>query len=254
MTASSSAASRRFSPDMIARRVCALFVAPREYEGLEPVFEAARHAKVPVFLIDREAAGVAGEDYVSFLGSNFIGQGKRAAEWLVASTGGNAKVVELTGTAGSSVAADRAKGFRDGIAGHDGVEIIASQTAQFARAAAQTVMQNLVQALGRDITAIYAHNDEMALGAVQALRAAGITPGKDVTLVTYSIGVGVALEAAQELMGQGINAEVIDLRTLRPLDKATVLESLKRTNRMVVVEERWPTCSIRASPWSPRTR
>jgi pyruvate dehydrogenase E1 component beta subunit len=71
-----------------------------------------------------------------------------------------------------------------------------------------------------------------------------VRPGKDVTIVSYSIGVGVALEAAQELMAQGINAEVIDLRTLRPLDKATVLESLKRTNRMVVVEEGWPTCSI----------
>ncbi|MGE5600391.1 MAG: pyruvate dehydrogenase complex E1 component subunit beta [Pseudomonadota bacterium] len=71
-----------------------------------------------------------------------------------------------------------------------------------------------------------------------------VRPGKDVTIVSYSIGVGVALEAAQELMGQGINAEVIDLRTLRPLDKATVLESLKRTNRMIVVEEGWPTCSI----------
>jgi len=73
-----------------------------------------------------------------------------------------------------------------------------------------------------------------------------VRPGKDVTIVSYSIGVGVALEAAQELMGQGIDAEVIDLRTLRPLDKATVLESLKRTNRMVVVEEGWPTCSISA--------
>ena len=71
-----------------------------------------------------------------------------------------------------------------------------------------------------------------------------VRPGKDVTLVSYSIGVGVALEAAQELMADDINAEVIDLRTLRPLDKATVLESLKRTNRMVVVEEGWPTCSI----------
>jgi pyruvate dehydrogenase E1 component beta subunit len=71
-----------------------------------------------------------------------------------------------------------------------------------------------------------------------------VRPGKDVTIVSYSIGVGVALEAAQELMALGINAEVIDLRTLRPLDKATVLESLKRTNRMVVVEEGWPVCSI----------
>jgi pyruvate dehydrogenase E1 component beta subunit len=71
-----------------------------------------------------------------------------------------------------------------------------------------------------------------------------VRPGTDVTIVSYSIGVGVALEAAQELAGQGIEAEIIDLRTLRPLDKATVLESLKRTNRMVVVEEGWPVCSI----------
>jgi pyruvate dehydrogenase E1 component beta subunit len=69
-------------------------------------------------------------------------------------------------------------------------------------------------------------------------------PGRDVTIVSYSIGVGVALEAAETLAGEGIEAEVVDLRTLRPLDRATVLESLKRTNRLVVVEEGWPTCSI----------
>jgi len=71
-----------------------------------------------------------------------------------------------------------------------------------------------------------------------------VRPGKDVTLVSYSIGVGVALQAAEQLMHDGINAEVIDLRTLRPLDKSTVLTSLAKTNRLVVVEEGWPTCSI----------
>ncbi len=71
-----------------------------------------------------------------------------------------------------------------------------------------------------------------------------VREGKDVTLVSYSIGVAVALEAANELAEAGIEAEVIDLRTLRPLDKASVLASLKKTNRMVVVEEGWPTCSI----------
>ena len=68
--------------------------------------------------------------------------------------------------------------------------------------------------------------------------------GNDVTLVSYSIGVGVALEAADKLAAEGISAEVIDLRTLRPLDKQTVLTSLAKTNRVVVVEEGWPTCSI----------
>ena len=71
-----------------------------------------------------------------------------------------------------------------------------------------------------------------------------VREGKDVTLVSYSIGVGVALEAAEKLAAEGIDAEVIDLRTLRPLDTATVLESLKKTNRLVVVEEGWPVCSI----------
>jgi len=69
-------------------------------------------------------------------------------------------------------------------------------------------------------------------------------PGSDVTIVSYSIGVGVALEAAKQLEAEGVDAEVIDLRTLRPLDKQTVLASLKKTNRMVIVEEGWPVCSI----------
>jgi pyruvate dehydrogenase E1 component beta subunit len=71
-----------------------------------------------------------------------------------------------------------------------------------------------------------------------------VRPGSDVTIVSYSIGVGLALEAAETLAGEGIDAEVIDLRTLRPLDKATVLESLAKTNRLVIAEEGWPTCSI----------
>ncbi|RYD20112.1 MAG: pyruvate dehydrogenase complex E1 component subunit beta, partial [Lysobacteraceae bacterium] len=75
-------------------------------------------------------------------------------------------------------------------------------------------------------------------------KARTVRDGKDVTIVSYSIGVGVALEAADTLAGEGIEAEVIDLRTLRPLDKQAVLESLARTNRLVVVEEGWPTCSI----------
>ncbi|MEO1045073.1 MAG: pyruvate dehydrogenase complex E1 component subunit beta [Pseudomonadota bacterium] len=79
----------------------------------------------------------------------------------------------------------------------------------------------------------------LPIGKARTMRA-----GSDVTIVSYSIGVGVALEAADALAGQGIDAEVIDLRTLRPLDKQAVLDSLAKTNRMVVVEEGWPTCSI----------
>ena len=75
-------------------------------------------------------------------------------------------------------------------------------------------------------------------------KASVVRAGKHVTLVSYSIGVGVCLAAAETLAAEGIEAEIIDLRTLRPLDTATVLASLKKTNRMVVVEEGFPVCSI----------
>ena len=182
--------------DLIARRVNLILLAPREYQGLAPALQAAKRANIPVILVDREAAGTPGEDFVTFLGSNFVDQGRRAAEWLATQTNGKASIVELTGTAGSSVAADRSKGFHDEIAKHPGMKIIASQTGNFSRAEAQRVMQNVAQSLGRQITAVYAHNDEMALGAIQALKAAGLQPGKDVTVVSVD-GQRAALEAIQ---------------------------------------------------------
>jgi ribose transport system substrate-binding protein len=180
--------------DLIARRVKALFIAPREFDGLEPAFEAAAHAKIPVFLIDREAAGIAGKDYVAFLGSNFVEQGQRAAKWLGDKMGGKGGVVELSGSPGSSVAADRSRGFAEGLKEFPGMQIIASQPAHFSRASAQNVMGNLLQGLGGQVQAVYGHNDEMAIGAIQALYAAGVKPGKDVTLVSID-GSRAALTA-----------------------------------------------------------
>jgi ribose transport system substrate-binding protein len=182
--------------DLIARRVNVILLAPREYDGLAPALQAAREANIPVVLVDREAAGTPGQDYVTFLGSNFVEQGRRAGEWLAQQTNGQARIVELSGTPGASVTADRAKGFREAIAKHPGMQIVASQTGNFARATAQGVMQNIAQARGRAITAVYAHNDEMALGAVQGLRAAGLEPGKGVLLVSVD-GERAALEAIE---------------------------------------------------------
>ena len=182
--------------DLIARRVNVILLAPREYEGLAPALQAARAARIPVVLVDREAAGKPGEDYVTFLGSNFVEQGRRAGEWLAAQTGGVARIVELTGTPGASVTADRARGFREAIARHPRMQIVASQTGNFARATAQGVMQNIAQARGREITAVYAHNDEMALGAIQGLRAAGLQPGRGVLLVSVD-GERAALGAIE---------------------------------------------------------
>jgi ribose transport system substrate-binding protein len=180
--------------DLIARRVSALFIAPREYDGLEPAFEAAARARIPVFLIDRQAAGEAGRDYVAFLGSDFVEQGRRAATWLGSALEGSGDVVELSGSPGSSVAADRSRGFLLGLAAFTGMRIVASQTGQFARAPAQKAMENLLQGLRGRVRAVYGHNDEMALGAIQALRSAGLVPGKDVTVVSID-GSRAALSA-----------------------------------------------------------
>ncbi|HEX8267492.1 MAG TPA: ABC transporter substrate-binding protein [Pyrinomonadaceae bacterium] len=180
--------------DLVARGVNAIFLAPREFEGLAPALQAAKQAKIPVFLIDREAAGKVGEDYVTFIGSNFIQQGERVGEWLAKETNGKAGIVELQGTAGSSVANDRAKGFRNVIEKYPDMKILASQPANFTRAEGQKVMENLIQAHGKNITAVYTHNDEMALGAIQALKAAGMNPGEDVKVVSID-GQKSALEA-----------------------------------------------------------
>jgi ABC-type sugar transport system substrate-binding protein len=180
--------------DLVARRVVGLFIAPRDAEGLEPAFEAARHENVPVFLIDREAEGEPGRDYVAFIGSDFVAQGRRAAEWLATHTGGKANVLELSGTPASSVARDRARGFREGAEPFPDVRIVASQPAHFARSAAQAVTANVLQSRGEEIDAIFAHNDEMALGAIAAVRGAGRRPGRDVTLVSID-GERAALRA-----------------------------------------------------------
>lgn len=209
--------------DLIARGVDAIFLAPREKEGLAPAVQAAKQANIPVFLVDREAAGVAGVDFITVLKSDFIEQGRRAGEWLAKQSNGKASIVELTGTPGASVTDDRAKGFKDEIAKHPDMKIIASQTGNFTRAEGQKVMQNIIQSKGKEITAVYAHNDEMALGAIQALKAAGLTPGKDVLVVSVD-GERAALEA---IARGDMNASVESNPRFGPLAFDTLEKYLK---------------------------
>ena len=184
--------------DLIAQRVDAIFLAPREAKGFEGPLQAAKAAGIPVILIDRELEGSkAGEDYVTFIGSNFIEEGKRAGEWLAKQTSGKAGIIELLGTAGSSVANDRHQGFVDAIKAHPDMKILAAQDGNFTRAQGQKLMESLIQAHGKSITAVYTHNDEMALGAVQALKSANMNPGKDVIVVSVD-GPKSALEAIQK--------------------------------------------------------
>ena len=180
--------------DLIARKVSLILLAPRVFDGLAPALEAAKAAKIPVILLDRAAAGTAGVDYVTLLVSDEVEEGRRAARWLAEQTKGKATIVELAGTPGASVANDRAAGFREEMAKFPGMKIVASQTGNFSRATGQGVMQNIAQSLGKSITAVFAHNDEMALGGIQALIAAGLKPGADVTIVSVD-GERAALEA-----------------------------------------------------------
>jgi ABC-type sugar transport system substrate-binding protein len=183
--------------DLVAQRLDAIFLAPREAKGYEGPLQAAKEAGIPVILIDRELEGPkAGADYVTFIGSNFIEEGKRAGEWLAKQTSGKAGIIELLGTAGASVANDRHQGFADAIKGHPDMKILAAQDGNFTRAQGQKVMESLIQAHGKNITAVYTHNDEMALGAVQALKAANMNPGKDVIVLSVD-GQKSALEAIQ---------------------------------------------------------
>jgi ABC-type sugar transport system substrate-binding protein len=170
---------------LIAQKPDALFVAPIT-EQLGNVVAQAADAEIPVFLLDRDvdhAAAKPGKDYVTVMVSDFVQQGRRAAWAMAQATGGTAKIIELEGTTGSSPAIDRKKGFHEYADQCPGMEIVVSQSADFTRADGQSVTETLLQS-HPDATAIYAHNDEMALGAIAAIRAAGKVPGQDIKVVS----------------------------------------------------------------------
>lgn len=191
---------------MIAQGVDLIFLAPREEKPLIPAVMAAKKAGIPVILLDRnvdQALAKAGEDYVTFIGSDFVDEGKRVAEWLAKNANGKSKIIELEGTTGSSPANDRKKGFDEAITAAGGFTIVASQSGDFARDKGRQVAEALLQA-HPDADIIYAHNDEMAMGAIAALEAAGKVPGKDVIVLSIDGGK----EAVQAVVDGKINAVV----------------------------------------------
>ncbi|MGL6261428.1 ABC transporter substrate-binding protein [Vibrio sp. WXL210] len=181
-----SSASKQVSDvdSMIAQGVDVIFLPPREEKPLVPAVMKAKARGIPVFLVDRkvdETVVKPGKDYVTFLGSDFIKQGERAAEQLAKISGGKGKVIQLEGTTGATSSRDHIIGFNRVIAKYPDMEIVASQTGDYARDKGRRVMETLLQA-HPDVDLVWAHNDEMALGAIRAIEAAGLEPGKDIII------------------------------------------------------------------------
>ena len=178
----------------IAQKVDAIILAPVVETGWEPVLREAKEAKIPVVLVDRGVSTTDDSLYATLIASDFIEEGRKAANWLVKKTDGKANIVELQGTAGASVAIDRKKGFDEVIAAHPNMKILKSQTGEFTRAKGKEVMEAFLKSEGKKINAVYAHNDDMALGAIQAIEEAGMKPSTDILVISID-GVKAAFEA-----------------------------------------------------------
>jgi ABC-type sugar transport system substrate-binding protein len=170
----------------IAQGVDAILVAPVVATGWDSVLEEAKEAEIPVVLLDRMVDSDP-DLYLTAVGSNLVHEGEVAGKWLAETVAGrDCRIVELQGTTGSSPAIDRKPGFEQGIAGHANLQIVQSQTGDFTRSLGKEVMESFLRSEngGRDICALYAHNDDMAVGAIQAIKEAGLAPGTDILIVS----------------------------------------------------------------------
>ena len=181
----------------ITQGVDAIVLAPIVETGWDPVLREAKRAKIPVILTDRTIKTADESLYATFIGSDFYEEGKMAADWLAKHVNGKGNIVELQGTPGSAPANERRKAFADGIKKYPGLKIIDSQSGNFERSLGKQVMDAFIKKHGKAINIVYAHNDDMALGAAQAIEEAGLKPGRDITLVSID-AIGEAVKAVAE--------------------------------------------------------
>lgn len=166
--------------DFIAMGVDGIILAPKTGTGWEPVLREAKEAGIPVVLVDRDVE--APKDLVvTFIGSDFVLEGEMIAQMMIEDLGkGPYNVVELQGQPGASCTIERKKGFANIINKYPKIKISMSQTGEFNRTQGKQVMEAFLQAHGKDIDVVYAHNDDMAIGAIQAIKEYGFQPGKDI--------------------------------------------------------------------------
>ncbi|MDP6543204.1 MAG: ABC transporter substrate-binding protein [Phycisphaerae bacterium] len=169
----------------IDQKVDAIAISPVVDTGWQAVLEEVKAAGIPVILSGREVKVTDPSLYVTFVGSDFVEEGRNAARWFIEHTQGDLKVFELEGTPGASCAIDRSKGFRETIVDHPRIKIIKSQDGDFTSAKGKAVIEAFLKTpAGKEFNALYAHNDNMALGAIQAIKAAGRKPGADIKIVS----------------------------------------------------------------------
>lgn len=181
----------------VAQHVDVIAFSPVVETGWELVLREIKSAGIPVVLIDRTIEVSDDSLFVSLIGSDFVEQGRRAGRWLLENTRdvpGEIDIVELQGSVGSAPANDRKQGFAEIIAADPRYRIIRSQSGDFSRESGKRIMQSFLESEGRRIRVLFAHSDTMALGAIEAIEAAGFKPGSDI-LVLSTEGSRRGLEA-----------------------------------------------------------
>jgi ABC-type sugar transport system substrate-binding protein len=221
----------------IAQKVDVIAFSPVVATGWDTVLKEIKDARIPVIITDR---GVTSDPslYAGFIGSDFVEEGRKAGRWVserFKDAKGDVNIVELQGTVGSAPAIDRKKGFDEVIAANPHLKIIRSQTGDFTRTKGKETMEAILKSETRKIHVLYAHNDDMAIGAIQAIEEAGLKPGKEVLVVSID-----AVKGAFEAMLSGkLNATVECNPLLGPQLMTSVTEVMagRPIPRRIVVDE-----------------
>ena len=187
----------------IAQQVDVIGVSPVVETGWESVFQEAKQAGIPIILVDRRA-DVPADLYATYTGSDFMEEGKKAARVMIELLEGRGNIVELVGTLDSAPANDRYVGFREVIKDYPNMKIIASETGDFTRSRGKEVMTSFLETYGDQIDALYAHNDDMAIGAIKAIEEVGLKPGEDIIIVS----IDAIHDAFQAMIDGKLNATV----------------------------------------------
>lgn len=171
----------------IAEKADVIVLAPIEETGWEGILGKARGVGIPVILIDRSirSSDTSEDLWTAFVGSDFLKEGRMAAEWLVAHAGERTRIVELQGGAGSSAAQGRRRGFIEVASKSGKLKVLESVVADFRRDRGKEKMAELIKKHGREIQILYSHNDAMTFGAIEAIEEAGLVPGKDIMIVSF---------------------------------------------------------------------